>query len=135
MAAFDFQVRVGAENMIFEDVVHLIHQTYWAKDRPKETIRRTLEHSLCFGVFCGENQIGFCRIVTDWSTLYYVADVIVDEKYRHKGAAKKMMEAVVSHPALASLRGMLITRDAQKLYEQVGFEIYPVHFMERVGKK
>ena len=123
MAAFDFQVRVVAEIMIFEYVFNLIHQTYWAKYRPKETIRRTLEHSLCFGVFCGENQIGFCRIVTDWSTLYYVADVIVDEEYRHKGAAKKMMEAVVSHPALAPLRGLLITRDAQKLYETGGFAV------------
>lgn len=106
-------------------------RSYWAHTRPVDRIVRSIEHSLCFGVYHGDRQVAFARAVTDWSTMYWLADVFVDEEYRGRGLGKKLIETVVSCEALEGLNGILGTVDAHGLYEQYGFVRNPERAMVR----
>jgi len=105
------------------DAIHsFLTNCYWAKGIPKETVRRSLENSLCFGLYRGDEQAGFARAVSDFATYAYVGDVFVLEAYRGRGLGKWLMECIVSHPLLQDLRRWaLSTRDAHSLYSQFGF--------------
>jgi GNAT superfamily N-acetyltransferase len=105
------------------DAVHAyLTRSYWAEGIPRETVAKSLEHSLCFGLFDGSRQIGFARVVTDRSTFAYLCDVYVLEDYRGRGLGKRLMKAVCAHPDLHGLRRfVLATRDAHGLYEPFGF--------------
>ena len=104
----------------------LIHgflsRSYWAGDIPRETVDRSIENALCFGVYEGTSQVGFARVITDRATFAYLADVFVLESHRGRGLAVWLMEAIRSHPDLQGLRRwILMTRDAHGLYEKSGF--------------
>ena len=111
-----------------------MQSTYWADDRSDETIEKSMKNSWCFGVFEGDRQIGFCRVITDYATTFYLCDVIVEENLRKSGAGSAMMEAVISNPQLADLRGILGTKDAHGFYEKFGFEKNDKLFMQRWTK-
>ena len=119
-----------------ERIYEMLHGTYWAKERSRETIARTIENSLCFGVYCGSEQIGFARCVTDYATTFLLADVIVDERYRGRGLGKELVPFILSHELLQGLVGTLATRDAHGLYAKYGFvPIDPNLFMRRAPVK
>ncbi len=107
------------------DVIHgfLTNSSYWAHGIPRETVARAIAHSLCFGVYDGSAaQLGFARVISDFATYAYVADVFVLESHRGRGLGKELMEFIVQHPALQGMRRWnLTTRDAHALYAQVGF--------------
>jgi GNAT superfamily N-acetyltransferase len=148
------------------DVIHgFLSNCYWAKGIPREVVARSLEHSLCFGVYDGANeksprlakaarqgaprhgapgkdgalaQVGFARVVSDYATVAYLGDVFVLESHRGRGLSKWMMECIVRHPALQNLRRwILLTRDAHRLYAQFGFTPVkaPERYMERHNSK
>ena len=97
-------------------------RSYWAENIPLETVQRSIEGSLCFGVFEGDKQVGFARLVTDRATFAYLADVFIIEEHRGKGLCKWMMEAIMAYSELHGMRRvMLATRDAHSLYAQFGF--------------
>jgi GNAT superfamily N-acetyltransferase len=104
-------------------VVHVFLSTsYWSFGLPREVLHRAIEGSLCFGLYRGDAQVGFARVITDNATFAYLCDVFVLEAYRGKGLGRWLMEAIVSHPNLQGLRRfVLVTRDAHGLYEQFGF--------------
>ena len=111
----------------------LSERTYWAPGVPREIVERAIDHSLCFGVYRESAQIGFARVVTDFATFAWLADVFILEEERGKGLSKKLVAAIQAHPKLEGLRRfMLGTRDAHGLYAQFGFEPikYPERFME-----
>lgn len=107
-------------------VIHsyLSERSYWAQGRTIEKVKRSVEHSLCFGMYTREGkQIGFARVVTDFALFGYVMDVFILEEYRGKGLGKQLIEAIITHPDLQELRKlMLATRDAHTLYNQFGFK-------------
>ena len=106
------------------DYIHqyLCYQSYWAGNIPIETVRKSIANSMCFGVYDGEKQIGFARMVTDHATFAYLADVFIDENYRGRGLSKWMLEVILAHPDLQGLRRVILsTRDAHTLYSQFGF--------------
>jgi GNAT superfamily N-acetyltransferase len=117
------------------EVIHaFLNSTYWAAGIPWETVVRSLENSLTFGLFHGTRQVGMARVITDYATFAYLADVVVLEEYRGQGLGTFMMECVVAHPDLQGLRRFLLfTRDAHQLYKKVGFEAtkMPERIMER----
>src|SRR5258705_283101 len=84
--------------------VALIHDflkgTYWAKEIPRSVVERSIEHSLCFGAYCDGRQAGFTRVITDYATFAYVADVFVVPEHRGRGVAKRLMQAIAEHPDL-----------------------------------
>lgn len=101
---------------------YLSEQSYWAKNIPLVTVERSIEHSVCFGVYLADKQIGFARVISDCATFAYLCDVFVLPGYREKGVAKKLMEFIKEHPGLQGLRRwMLATLDAHSLYQQFGF--------------
>ena len=106
------------------DLIHgFLSQTYWARGIPRELVERALRNSICFGLYEGERQVGFARVVTDEATFAYLADVFVVESHRGRGLAKILIAAVVADPRLQGLRRwMLATRDAHRLYAGFGFE-------------
>jgi ribosomal-protein-alanine N-acetyltransferase len=113
-------------------VCAMLGNSYWANARPRETIERSIRHSLCWGVYHDGGQVGFARTVTDCATMYWLCDVIIDESHRGLGLGKRLVEAVVSSPSLAPLRGILDTNDAHGLYEQFGFRRVGDRFMVRM---
>src|SRR5262245_36612763 len=102
------------------DAVHAyLTRSYWAEGIPRDVVAKSIESSLCFGLFDGPRQIGFARVITDRSTFAYLCDVYVLEDYRGRGLGKKLMQAVCVHPALQGLRQfVLVTRDAHGLYDK-----------------
>jgi GNAT superfamily N-acetyltransferase len=114
------------------DVIHnFLTNCYWAKGVPRETVARSIEHALSFGVYDGSGaQVAFARVISDFATVAYIGDVFVLESHRGHGLGKWMMQSIMQHPALQGLRRwILTTRDAHGLYSQVGFT--PVKFPER----
>src|SRR5579864_7692869 len=105
------------------DMIHrFLTDCYWAKGIPREVVKRSIEHSLCFGVYDGKAQVGFPRVVSDFAAIAYLGDVFILESHRGRGLSKWMMECIVQHPALHGLRRwILLTRDAHGLYSQFGF--------------
>lgn len=106
------------------DVIHryLSEESYWAKGIPRDVCEQSIANSFCFGAFDGESQVGFARVVTDYATFAYLADVFVLPSHRGRGIAKQIMQAVMAHPELHGLRRWhLVTRDAHSLYAQFGF--------------
>lgn len=113
---------------------YLSGSAYWAMGRPLEVVRRSIENSLSFGVYKGSAQIGFARVVTDYATFAYLADVFVLPEFRGRGIGKWLIGVIVDHPRLSGLRRwMLATKDAHGLYAQYGFTSLhaPERFMER----
>ncbi len=99
-------------------------RSYWSDGIPIDIVERAISHSLCFGIYEAASgaQVGFARVVTDYATFGYLCDVYVLEDHRGRGLAKRMMRAVMAHPALAGARRiMLATRDAHALYRGSGF--------------
>jgi GNAT superfamily N-acetyltransferase len=114
------------------DVIHgFLTNCYWAKGISREIVARSIEHSLCFGIYEGNGeQIGFARVVSDFATVAYLGDVFVLESHRGRGLSKWLMQCLVEHPALQNLRRwILLTRDAHGLYSLFGFT--PVKAPER----
>jgi GNAT superfamily N-acetyltransferase len=100
----------------------LSQESYWAQKVPLEVVQRAIAHSLCFGLYQDERQIGFARVVTDAATFAYLADVFVLASHRGRGLGRRLLAAVLAHPDLQGLRRfMLATRDAHELYRQFGF--------------
>jgi GNAT superfamily N-acetyltransferase len=118
------------------DAIHkfLSEESYWARGRTKEQTITAIKNSLPFGVYKGENQIGFARIVTDYATFVYLGDVYILEEFRGRGLSKRLMEVIVNHPELQGLRRwILATKDAHTLYEK--FEFTALKFPERWMEK
>lgn len=117
-----FRVITNIDDMEMAVIHGFLSQSYWAKGIPQATLQKALQNSLCFGLFDGEQQVGFARMVTDKATFAYLADVFVLESHRGHGGAKTLMTAIMDHADLQGLRRMLLaTRDAHSLYRQFGF--------------
>jgi GNAT superfamily N-acetyltransferase len=115
-------------------ICELMAQTYWAPDRSRAEIQTSIKNSLCFGIYDKNGrQVGFARAVTDYATVYWVADVIIDEAYRGQGLGKRLVELITTTDELQGMKGILGTRDAHGLYEQYGFAKDAHRFMIRNG--
>lgn len=117
--------------MIHDFVTH----SYWGKGRTIEEVKQTIKHSLCFGVYQNEKQIGFAWIATDYTVFVYVMDVFILPEYRGNGYSKQLMETVVKDEELQKCRVWLLkTLDAHGLYKQFGFQelLHPEKLMERI---
>lgn len=119
------------------DAVHqyLSEESYWAKGVSRDIVNRSLDNSLCLGVYApGGQQVGLARVITDFATYAYLCDVFILNEHRGKGLGKSLVQAVVSHPRLQSIRRMTLgTLDAHGLYASFGFK--PIGQAERYMEK
>ena len=103
-------------------IFHLITTAFWGVGLDAAVVRRSTENSHAFGVFRGDRQIGFARVITDYARFAYIADVVIAKEEQGKGLGKWLVETMLSHPALQHVRGwMLSTTDAHELYRRYGF--------------
>ena len=127
----DYLISTDSSKLQINVIHDFLANSYWARDIPLEIVKRSLDNSFCFGLYKNDAQIGFARLVTDYTTFAYLADVFILEDHRGKGLSKWLMEIVLDFPELQSLRTwMLKTKDAHGLYNQFGFN--EPKFPERV---
>lgn len=127
----EFIISTDKEKLQINVIHKFLSTSYWAKNIPFEIVKQSINNSLCFGIYKEGTQIGFSRLITDYTTFAYLADVFVIEQYRGKGLSKWMMQQIIDYPELQGLRTwMLKTADAHGLYQQYGFD--KPKFPERV---
>ena len=116
------------------DAIHAyLTRSYWSPGIPRDVVARAIAHSMCFGLYQGESQVGFARVVTDKASFAYLADVYVLEAHRGQGLSKRLVGEILAHPDLQRLRRFLLaTADAHGLYSQFGFNALarPQNMME-----
>lgn len=118
-------------------IQNFLKDIYWAAGRTVEEVQCTIDHSICFGLYLNEKQVGFARVITDYVVFAYVMDVFVDEQYRGKGYSSKLIKAMMNEPQLQQVKiWRLATRDAHFLYKKFGFTplAYPERMMEKIIK-
>jgi GNAT superfamily N-acetyltransferase len=117
-------------------VIHgFLTTSYWAAGIPLEIVERSILHSLAFGLYKKDKQVGFARVITDYATFAYIGDVFILEDYRGQGLSKWLMQVIADHTELKGLRRwILLTRDAHGLYRKTGFREPkdPGRYMEKV---
>lgn len=101
---------------------YIANQSYWGKGRSLSQMQSAIDNSMCFGLYQGDEQIGFARVITDTVSVAYLLDVLVFEQYQGQGYGKQLIDAVLNHKQLQSVNWMLRTSDAHHLYEKFGFE-------------
>lgn len=129
----DFRVSTALDQRGLEVIHGFLQESYWATGIPRATVEKSIRNSLCFGLFHGKRQIGFARVISDYTTFAYLADVFVLQEFRGQGLAKWLMQCIMEHAELSGLRRwLLVTRDAHSLYEKFGFKplAHPERFME-----
>jgi GNAT superfamily N-acetyltransferase len=129
----NFLVTTDPAHLDIELIHSFLSNSYWATGIPREVVERSIANSLCFGVYEADKQVGFARVITDYATFAYLADVFIIESHRGRGMSKFLMECIVKHPELQGLRRWtLATRDAHDLYARFGFRPLskPDRFME-----
>ena len=131
----EFVISDDASRLDFAVIHHyLAHESYWAVGRTRETVEKSFAHSHPFGIYRGAEQVGWARVVTDYATFAWLADVYIIAAWRGRGLAKALMEFIIGHPELQNMRRWLLaTKDAHGLYRQYGFDdlVYPERWLER----
>jgi GNAT superfamily N-acetyltransferase len=113
---------------------YLTNDAYWAQGISYRVFEKSTENALCFGVYHQERQIGFARVISDYATFAYLADVFISKEYRGRDLGRWLVKCILGYPELQGLRRwMLLTSDAHGLYERYGF--IPVRHPEKVMEK
>lgn len=130
----NYLISTNRQKLDIFSIHRFLTQSYWSKDISVEKVKNSIFNSLCFGVYHGKKQIGFARVVTDYTLFGYLADLFIIEEYRGLGLAKWLLESIVNHPEIKDVRAiMLATKDAHSLYKKFGFKLLedPEKYMKR----
>jgi GNAT superfamily N-acetyltransferase len=128
-----FTISTDPARLDLDTICEFLKRAYWANTRPRERTERAIHNSVAFGVYEGTKQIGFARVVSDYTIFAYLCDVFIDEAYRGHGLGKWLIETLMAHPDLKDVRRwLLVTNDAHGLYQQYGFTTIqdPEHWMQ-----
>lgn len=118
----DYSISTDIKRLDLNVVHQFLVNSYWAAGLPLEVLQRSIDNSLVFGIYKGKEQIGFARVITDYSTFAYLSDVFVLEEFRGEGLGKWLIETILTYPELQGLRRwVLATKDAHELYRKFGF--------------
>ncbi|MFD0793857.1 GNAT family N-acetyltransferase [Mucilaginibacter litoreus] len=119
-----FKISTDKTLLKFDVIFNYLNgQSYWAKGITPQKLKRSIDNSVCFGVYKDDQQAGFARVVTDMATFAYLCDVFILPEYRNNGLSKWLMQTIIANPDLQGIRRWsLATRDAHGLYKQFGFE-------------
>ena len=117
----DYHIYDDRNKIQLDQVESLLKKSYWANERNIDTIKVSISNSICFSLFYKGTQIGFGRVVTDFSSVVYISDVIIASEHRSKGLGKWLIETMVYDPRWKGVFQLLVTDDAHTLYEQFGF--------------
>ncbi len=132
----EFTLSTRRDRLDVEATLRLLTATHWGDCISQVLLERSIANSICFGIYHGQRQVGFGRVVTDLATYGYLTDVVIDAEYRGQGLGYWMVERIVDHPDLQGFRRLaLLTLDAQELYGRHGFgtDLGTHTYMERRG--
>jgi GNAT superfamily N-acetyltransferase len=132
----DFTISTDTKKLQLEVIYNFLKNSYWAKDIEFSILKKSIDNSFNFGIYYFEKQIGYARVVTDFSRFAYIADVFILEDYRKKGLSKLLMKTILECPKLSGIKSWILkTHDAQGLYKQFGFTnpAIPERIMEFSG--
>jgi GNAT superfamily N-acetyltransferase len=130
----NFSISTNKTKLNLSYIHQFLAQSYWAQNIPIDIVQRSIEGSVCFGLYDDGVQIGFARVITDKATFGYLADVFIDKNYRGQGLSKWLIETIMNDPDLTGFRNwQLATRDAHGLYTKFGFR--PLENPERIMRK
>ncbi|KZN45075.1 GNAT family N-acetyltransferase [Pseudoalteromonas luteoviolacea] len=121
----NYRISDSREDIQLEQVESLLRSSYWASKRDLATIKTSIKNSECFSLFYQEHQVGFARVVTDFATVAYVADLIIHPDHRSQGLGVWLTETIVNDPRWCTKFKFLVTDDAHSLYEKFGFSGSP----------
>ena len=130
----DYVISTDKTKIDIVAVHNYLTKSYWAEGISFELVRTSIDNSLCFGIYHGQSQVGFARVISDFATFAYLADVFVLPKERGKGLSKWLIKVITEYPRLQGLRQFtLATKDAHGLYAQFGFTSFnkPERWMHR----
>jgi GNAT superfamily N-acetyltransferase len=134
----EYTISTSREKLDLKKIHHILStETYWATGRPFEVVEKSFQNSLAFGLYRNDELIGWARVVTDYATFGWIADVLILEEFRGQGLSKWLMETILAHPDLQGFRRwVLATKDAHELYRKFGFRELkiPERWMERFDK-
>jgi len=127
----DYEISTDKQRLDLDRVEAFMRQSYWAYARPRAIIEKSIAGSLCLGVYRKADglQVGFCRLVTDYATFGWLADVFIDEACRGEGLGVALIRTLTNLPEIEGIRLVLGTADAHGLYAKFGFE--PLHRPDR----
>lgn len=109
-------------NRVQVDVVSdLLAKTYWGHKRPRDVVEKLIPNSLCFSLFRNQEQIGFARVVSDFTVFSWLSDLVIDDQYRGQGLGRWFMDCILRHPKIEKTQFVLQTTLAHGLYEKFGF--------------
>lgn len=118
----NYLISTDKSKLDFKVVHNFLSNSYWAKNRKAETMKKAIKNSICFGLYQNRKQIGFARVITDCATYAYLADVFILEEFRGRGLSKWLMKVILDYAELKKLRRwFLATKDAHGLYRKFGF--------------
>lgn len=117
----NYYISDDRDEIQLDKVESLLRKSYWANERDLDTIKLSINNSICFSLFYKETQIGFGRVVTDFSSVVYISDVIIASEHRSKGLGKWLVETMVNDSRWKGVFQLLVTDDAHSLYERFGF--------------
>jgi GNAT superfamily N-acetyltransferase len=116
-------------------IQNFLKDIYWAAGRTIEEVQRTIDASVCFGIYLEDKQIGFARVITDYVVFAYLMDVFITEEHRGKGFSSILISAMMEEPVLKEVKiWRLATSDAHFLYDKFGFKAlaHPEKMMEKI---
>ena len=133
----DYEITTDPSRFDIKAIHAFLKESYWSPGIAFEVVERAIKNSLCFSILQEGRQVGFARVISDFTTFGYLADVYVLETHRGQGLSKWLMQTILTHPDLQGLRRfMLATRDAHGLYHQFGFQALedPSKIMEKKSR-
>jgi ribosomal protein S18 acetylase RimI-like enzyme len=113
---------------------YLCNRSYWAQGRTIEEVRKSIDNSLCFGVYDKvEHFVGFARVITDYTVFAYLLDLFILESHRNQGLGNRLVDHIINDNACGDVRWRLDTKDAHELYRKFGFREpeFPEKIMEK----
>ena len=129
----EYIISTDHSKLQFDAIHDFLRTTYWAKNIAFEKVKKATENSFCFGMYHENKQMGFARVITDYTSFAYLADVYILEEHRGKGLSKWMMQVILDYPDFKGLRKWVLrTADAHSLYSRFGFKTpdKPESYME-----
>ncbi|MEP6669420.1 MAG: GNAT family N-acetyltransferase [Chthoniobacter sp.] len=127
----EYEISDDPARLDLDVIERLLHATYWAWERPRAVMEKSIARALCVGAYLRGTQVGFARAVTDGVTFAWICDVVLDDAHRGTGLGRALVESIVNHPEIVDVRQVLATRDAHGLYEKFGYERYGNVFLAR----
>jgi GNAT superfamily N-acetyltransferase len=118
----EFMISDDPKRVNLEIVADLLAKTYWGPKRSRPVVEKLIPKSFCFSLLRNGEQIGFARVVSDFTVFSWLSDLVIEDEYRGKGLGRWFLECILSHPQIGKTQFVLQTTHARVLYKKFGFQ-------------